>query len=242
MSRVVHFTEHMCVLHHLDDTDGESPADRNARFSAAEREYARLWPGDRYLDRRNRHASWTGCSQWRSSNVERPLRFTMRPRQVTCKRCTVEAQKTYLTDRSSKVRAIEVIGRTWITCCRHRGAPSPLSPDDTQRALAFVESSRRLAPLNRLADSDVLQSAMTFSSSHLEMGAGLRAELEACLNAADEDLREALRPAAAEIAMASDLADEIGRMFERARAHVIATMDRIGRGELESTAAIREAA
>lgn len=143
-------------------------------------------------------------------------RFSTSLARVTCGRCLTRYKRARERDGHTQRRRSAVRFRAWFACCRHAGAPSPMSVAATNDLLTRERALLRWRLIKTFGDTSFRMSAL-LDRSDGGIGAGLRNALERHVAALGDDDREALRPAIDEYTMAADLLVEVGGMFERAR-------------------------
>ena len=199
MTRVVHFTHHLCRV-----VDGNAPHEYEAHKRAE-----RSWSDQP-------SPMFSGCIP-RGRGVVRP-RYTTNRAEVTCKTCLREPYwRSEQARKSAEWQAIpaagrdaELVNRAWIVCCRARGVPSPLS----REYVDALEMRTRRAQASIFGDlgAHVFSAVAGGGSS----AARLRAEIEDIAGRVDVDIREAARKAIDEWLLAADVLDIVDQCIARA--------------------------
>lgn len=211
----IHFTEHSCVA-----STGQHPDKPRVSY---EREYG----GDSRPP--ESCACYRGFKGFKGNVALR--RFTTDRDAVTCRSClrvmrlnSREAWAAHIAQHGPEyswrewLEHGEALRRAWMICCRHVGAPSPMSPAKTRATLARLDQRERIRSLGPLHTA-YLDIRGLDSDDADEFGpARFRRQLVEQFEAINEDLRPALMPAMHHYMLAADLADEIQLMMNAARA------------------------
>ena len=222
MSRgVIHYTNHVCVVAtgktiYVQARERGTAIDVTADMTRYQNEYPSSPPPYGYA----------------VCNERRLVRHTVDREQVTCKHCLKVLAWSTL-ERFEENRKRNPIGswrnwashderteRSWATCCKGHGHAYPFTGD------RLVEFQRQ--QLAKLVDRGIDVGSMITRIP----GALLKA-IRGSWEFVPDELREVLRPALDETAMAVDLLEEVARMLQRARANVANVASRIANGGID---------